>query len=328
MVAARFALDHSAWAVAFRKGLSAEEYTGFRAEPLSGRELATFVAAVDSGSVQGAADALALTQSAATKRLQALERRIDTVLLERTRAGVQPTEAGRRLYPEARHALAALARAERAARSAGSTRRVLTLAASHTVGEVLLPDWLAAYRLGNADSDLQVQVDVVNSPTVIRRVREGAVDIGFVEGLDALSGLDAIDVARDELVAVVASQHRWAGRRTIRARELAQEPYITREAGSGTRAVAEAALERAGVRLQPALEVASLQSVKRALASGGVAVISAATVEEERRAGALCALRIADAQLTRELTAIRRPRPAPTRPAREFWAWLSDRSLA
>ena len=47
-------------------------------------ELAAFVAAVESGTVTGAADALELTQSAATKRLQSLERRLGTELLERT----------------------------------------------------------------------------------------------------------------------------------------------------------------------------------------------------------------------------------------------------
>ncbi|MBA2636914.1 MAG: LysR family transcriptional regulator, partial [Solirubrobacterales bacterium] len=46
------------------------------AEPLAGRDLVAFVAAVEAGSVQGAADALQLTQSAATKRLQSLERRL------------------------------------------------------------------------------------------------------------------------------------------------------------------------------------------------------------------------------------------------------------
>ena len=71
-------------------------------DPLSGRELAAFVTAVERGTVQGAADALALTQSAATKRLLALERRVGRPLLERTAQGVRVTEAGAVLYPLAR----------------------------------------------------------------------------------------------------------------------------------------------------------------------------------------------------------------------------------
>jgi DNA-binding transcriptional LysR family regulator len=308
--------------------MAASDYFSLTAEPLSARDLVVFVAAMESGSVQGAADALTMTQSAASKRLQALERRLGATLLERSRTGVTATDLGRRLYPEARQALAALARAERAARPTEAARRVLTLAASHTVGEVLLPAWLAAYRLTVSEAELQVQVDVVNSPTVIHRVRQRTVDVGFVEGLDALTGLDVLTVARDELVAVVGSQHRWARRRSVRARELLGEPYITRESGSGTRAVTEAAFAQVGVRLEPALEVASLQSVKRTLSTGGVAVISRATVAEELRAGVLCALPVSDVTLTRELRAVRRLRPAPARAARDFWEWLTSRATA
>src|SRR5215471_8885725 len=74
-------------------------------------ELAAFVAAIESGTISGAADALELTQSAATKRLQSLERHLGVGLLERGRFGVRATDAGRLLYPEAKHALAALAHA-------------------------------------------------------------------------------------------------------------------------------------------------------------------------------------------------------------------------
>src|ERR1700729_1220149 len=70
-------------------------------DPLSSRELAAFVAAVETGSVQGAAEALDLTQSATTKRIQALERRLGVALLRRGRRGVRPTQEGRALFPEA-----------------------------------------------------------------------------------------------------------------------------------------------------------------------------------------------------------------------------------
>jgi DNA-binding transcriptional LysR family regulator len=74
-------------------------------------ELAAFVAALETGTISDAAEALGLTQSAATKRLQSLERRLGVDLLERGRSGVRPTDAGRLLYPEAKQALSALARA-------------------------------------------------------------------------------------------------------------------------------------------------------------------------------------------------------------------------
>jgi DNA-binding transcriptional LysR family regulator len=290
------------------------------AEPLSGRDLAAFVAAVETGSVQGAAEALALTQSAATKRIRALEARVGVTLLERGRFGVRPTAAGRLLYPEARAALDALARAEAVLSGERDRAPVLSLAASHTIGEFLLPGWLSAFRA--VAGDVRARVDVVNSAAVLGAVRDGEAEIGFVEGLDRLDGLETIDLLRDEIVAVVAAGHPWARRRAVPASALGREPFLTREAGSGTRAVAVAALAAAGIDLQPSLEAASSQSLKRAVLDGGFTLISRRAAEAEVQAATLRALPVSGADLTRVLRAVRRRRPALPPAARRLWTWL------
>jgi DNA-binding transcriptional LysR family regulator len=290
------------------------------AEPLSGRELAAFVSAVETGTVQGAAEALALTQSAATKRIRALEARVGVTLLERGRFGVRPTAAGRLLYPEAREALDALARAEAVLSGERDRAPVLSLAASHTIGEFLLPGWLAGFRA--VAGDVRARVDVVNSTAVLAAVRDGDAEIGFVEGLDRLDGLDAVDLLRDEIVVVVAPGHPWARRRAVPAATLPREPFLTREAGSGTRAVAVTALATAGIDLQPSLEAASSQSLKRAVLDGGFTLISRRAVEAEVQAGTLRALAVSGADLSRVLRAVRRRRPALPFAARRLWAWL------
>jgi len=116
----------------------------------------------------------------------------------------------------------------------------------------------------------------------------------------------------------------WARRRVLSPRELLNEPYLTREAASGTRAVETAALATAGIELQPVLQAASAQSLKRALEDGGFTLISRITIEAEQRAGTLTGIPIRGLDLKRELKAIRRRRPAPTGPARALWRWLTD----
>lgn len=290
-------------------------------EPLSSRDLVAFVAAVESGSVQGAADALDLTQSAATKRIRSLEQRVGVALLERGRFGVRPTGAGRLLYPEARQALGALARAEAVVAGERAGVPVLRLAASHTIGEFLLPGWLAGLRATAGDVRAQVQVE--NSAGVLAAVRTRGAEIGFVEGLDRLDELEALDLLRDEIVAVVAPGHRWARRRSVPAVALPGDPFLTREAGSGTRAVALATLAAHGVELTPSLEAASSQSLKRAVLDGGFTLISRLAVEAEAQAGTLRALPVSGADLTRALRAVRRRRPAPSPAARRLWEWLA-----
>jgi DNA-binding transcriptional LysR family regulator len=292
------------------------------AEPLPGTELAAFVAAVESGSIQGAADALALTQSGATKRLQSLERRIGQELLRRGRAGAQPTELGRTLYPLAKRALAALADIGYAAdQHVAAGARTLRLSASLTTGEFLVPVWLGAFR--SERPDIHAQLEIVNSNAVAQRISDGEAEIGFVEGRDELARFEKLLVARDELLVVVAADHRWARRRSIDPRELIAEPYLTRERLSGTRTVAEGALEAVGVKLAPALEAASLQSLKRAIASGGFTMISALTIEVEQRAGALVGIPLRGVELHRGLHAIRLPARRHPEPAKALWDWLA-----
>jgi DNA-binding transcriptional LysR family regulator len=299
------------------------------AEPLSGRDLAAFAAAVETSSVHGAADALGLTQSAVSKRIQSLERRTGVALLERGRHGVRPTEAGRLLYPEAKQALAALRRAATVIADAShQARHALRLAASHTIGEFLLPGWLATFRASAPDAHLHVQVDVVNSPGVLAEVRSGAAEIGFVEGIDPLRGFETIALMHDELVVVVAPGHRWARRRALGADELAREPYLARERDSGTRAVAATALAAHGIALDPALETPSIQGLKRAVLGGGFTLLSRAAVKEEVAAGGLHTLVLYNVDLNRSLRAVRSSRgPRPAGPAGRFWTWLRERSL-
>jgi DNA-binding transcriptional LysR family regulator len=293
------------------------------ANPLAGGELAAFVAAVEAGSVHGAADALQLTQSAVTKRIQMLERRVGGRLFERGRFGVRPTELGRTVYPAAKRALEALdgvAQLVEASRTAGSMD--LRLSASHTIGEFLLPGWLADFR--RERPEVHPQLEIVNSQGVIEAIRENRSEIGFIEGPDAPAGLETLAVAHDEIVVVVAADHPWARRRAVAIGELLTDSYLTREAASGTRAVASAALARAGVEPIPALQAASFQSLKRALAGGGFTLISRLTIESEERTGALVGLTVRGLDLKRELRGIRRRRPAPSASARAFWRWLES----
>jgi DNA-binding transcriptional LysR family regulator len=291
------------------------------ADPLSSRELAAFAAAVETGSIGGAAEALDLTQSATTKRIQALERRLGVALLVRGRGGVRPSEEGRALYPEARRALDALVLAERAVATSRAAQP-LRIAASHTVGEILLPTWLTAFRA--TAPGMHPQVEVVNSPAAIAAVREDRADVGFVEGLDPLDGLETRVVAGDEIVLAVAAGHRWSQRRSVRPRELAGGRYVSRESGSGTRAVADAYLAEAGVALEPVLSMASLDGVKRALAAGGFALISRLALEPDLEAGRLVTVPIKGVRMERALTMIRREGAPPRDPAKHFWHWLAS----
>lgn len=285
--------------------------------------MSAFVAAVEMGSMDAAADALGLTQSAVSKRVGSLERRIGVALLERGRTGVCPTDAGRALYPEAKEALAALTRAAAAADAAREQgRQALRLVASHTIGAFLLPGWLAGFRAADRSPALRTEIGIVNSPRVLAAVRDGEAAIGFVEGVDPLDGFEVRPLMRDRLVVVVGPNHRWSRRRTVLVEELARERYYARERDSGARAVVTSALRRHGVQLDAALETPSIEALKRAVRVDGFTMLSTLAVKAEVRDGALTSLRVEGVELERDLRAIRCRRSDTRAASHRFWNML------
>ncbi|MER7279514.1 LysR family transcriptional regulator [Dactylosporangium sp. NPDC000244] len=255
------------------------------------------------GSVGRAAAAHGISQPAASARLRQLERRLGVTLLDRGPRGSSLTETGALIADWARAAVDAadaLAAGIAALRTSRHSR--LTVAASQTVAEYLLPAWLVALHAGSPG--LSVTLQALNSSDVAARVLGGEADLGFVEGPAVPGGLDAAVVGADRLTVIVAPGHPWARRRRgITAAELAATPLVSREAGSGTRGALEAALP--GAVPAPLLELSSTTAIKHAVAAGNApAVVSSLAIVAELAAGTLVAVPAGDVSLQRRLHAV------------------------
>nr|BFE61946.1 LysR family transcriptional regulator [Dactylosporangium thailandense] len=255
------------------------------------------------GSVGRAAAAHGISQPAASARLRQLERRLGVTLLDRGPRGSSLTETGALIADWARSAVdAADALAAGIAALRVSRHSRLTVAASQTVAEYLLPAWLVALHAGSPG--LSVTLQALNSSDVAARVLGGEADLGFVEGPSVPGGLDAAVVGADRLTVIVAPGHPWARRRRgITAAELAATPLVSREAGSGTRGALEAALP--GAVPAPLLELSSTTAIKHAVAAGNApAVVSSLAIVAELAAGTLVAVPAGDVSLQRRLHAV------------------------
>lgn len=276
------------------------------------------------GSVGRAAAEHGITQPAASGRIRNMERLLGFTLLERDARGSRLTPAGTLVVDWARQVLSAATELDAgiAALRAEHMGR-LRVAASMTVAEYLMPAWLVSARL--IRPDFTVSLRTGNSTHVADLVREGEVDLGFVEGPQAPSGLYARVVAHDRLVVVVAPGHPWARRRNpVGAAEIASTPLIEREPGSGTRYVLHEVLRPYGPVAGPLIELSSTTAIKAAAAAGaGPAVVSSLAVADEVRAGSLVEVPVSDADLGRRLRAVwtRGRRLGP--PVRDFLATIA-----
>ncbi|MFE5027303.1 LysR family transcriptional regulator [Streptomyces sp. NPDC056656] len=270
------------------------------------------------GSLGRAAREMGITQPAASSRIRSMERQLGVALVDRSPRGSRLTDAGALVTDWARRIVEAAAAFDAGAQALRDRRDSrLRVAASMTIAEYLLPNWLLALRAERPDT--AVSLHAGNSAAVAERLLSGDADLGFVEGLAVPAGLDATVIAHDRLIVVTAPGHPWARRRKpLAADELAATPLILRERGSGTRQVLDAAL---GGLARPLIELSSTTAVKAAAVSGaGPSVLSELAVGEELAARRLVEIPLEGVRLRRDLRAVWPTGHRPVGPARELLA--------
>lgn len=240
------------------------------------RQLRTFLAVVEAGSVSGGARALHMTQPAASQQLRDLERTLSVRLLDRAGGKVIPTAAGQALVDPARRAQAAADDAVMATAEhrRGDTGRV-RLGTGATACIHLLPPVLAAVK--RAMPGLEVTVTIGNTADVLPRLEAGDLDVALVT-LPVPAGrvLCTTRLLSDPLVALVPEADAPAGDAPVTAAQLGQLPLILYEAGGNTRAVTDAWFRRAGITPRPVMELGSVEAIKTLVGSGlGAAVLPA-----------------------------------------------------
>lgn len=282
--------------------------------------MALLVAVDELGSLGAAARQQDIAQPNASRTIKGLERDLGVPLLRRGARGSTLTAHGTVVVHWARRVVLDVDRLLDAADALREARQVeLTVVASMTIAEHLVPAWLGELRA--AHDGIRIHLHVHNSTQTFERVAEGACDVGFVESPSVPRGLMSATVARDRLVVVVTPDHPWARRRRpLTPSELAATPLVVREPGSGTRATLDDAL--AGhEQAQPLLELASGAAVRASVLAGvGPAVISTLAVADQLAAGTLRAVPVEGLALNRRLRAVWRPPRRLDGPAGELVA--------
>ncbi|RIK14890.1 MAG: LysR family transcriptional regulator [Acidobacteria bacterium] len=268
--------------------------------------LELLVAVQERGSVRAAASSVGMSQPNASRALSRWERRLGLALLQRTTRGARLTREGMLIVDWARPLLASADALTSAVASLQKQSAVqVRIAASQTVAEYLVPQWLALHRAQRPD--VEVRLTVANSEQVMDQVAGGKADLGFVETTALPRHLPARQVDEDQLVVVATKDHPWVVRgRPVAAEELAATPLIVREQGSGTRVALENALAAVGLRLAPpALSVESNAAVRvSAMAGVAPAVLSEHAVQEALVSGRLQAVLVTGLSLRRPLRAV------------------------
>jgi DNA-binding transcriptional LysR family regulator len=271
--------------------------------------LEVFCKVVEMRSFTKAADIVFLTQPTVSEHLRALEEMVGEKLVDRLGREVLPTPAGKILYQYARDIIRLRNEAIQAiARYKGNLAGHLTIGASTIPGTYILPPFIGAFKTRHPA--IQITLHIADSAGVIDRVIDGSLESGLIGARWDDRRIILEEMFSDELVLVVYPEHPWAERRAVEIEELADQPFVLRERGSGTRRVMVQALEAHGFnpsRLRVVAEMGSTEAVRQGIkARIGISILSSHAVVEDIQRGTLLKLPINGLSIDRSFYLVQR----------------------
>jgi DNA-binding transcriptional LysR family regulator len=242
-----------------------------------------------------AAETLHMTQPAVTFQVRQLEEYFNTRLFDRTHNRISLTEAGAKVYQFSDKIFELYGEMENAVREmTGEISGSLTIGASTTIAEYMLPALLGDFR--SRYPDVSIHLKVSNTDGIVSMVENNTIDLGVVEAPVSNKNLVVDECRRDNLVAIVPPGHPKAELKKVTLDELLAYPFICREEGSGTREVIgeHMAKHSSGETcMNIAMELGSPEAVKGAVEAGmGISVVSNATIQKELRLGTLVSIEL------------------------------------
>jgi len=282
------------------------------------RQLEMFVALVDAGSVQRAAERVFRSQPAVSMAIRKLEDELGASLFNRSDRNTAPTEVGRVLYEYAARLLAARDEALVAIEGLSRAERGhLRIGASESISLHLLPDVLFAFR--ESHPGLTVEIVCRSSRLLVRDLRERRLDVALLASTPEEDGIDAECLMRDPFVLIASPDHRVASLDDVSISDIAGESIVVEGLSTPSgRAVAEAFAAH-GTPPRIAIESATIETIKRVVALRlGVGFVPQLTVREEVRRGELVVVPLRGFEFARHLWLARRSGDVPSTAVEAF----------
>ncbi|MFH1817632.1 MAG: LysR family transcriptional regulator [Pseudomonadota bacterium] len=237
------------------------------------RQLEIFESIARLGSFTRASEELFLTQPTVSMQMKKLTETVGVPLIEQVGKKLHLTPDGQELAQATREIFGIMDRytmsvAERQGLKQGQLRLMAITTASYFAPR-LLGEFAKLYP------GIEVSLRVTNKEQVLASIADNLDDLYFLgqppEDIDVI----ATPIMDNPIVVVAAPDHPLARKKKITLQRLAQEPWLMREKGSGTRNAIERRFDENGIAIRPRLELGSNEAIKQAILAGlGISALS------------------------------------------------------
>lgn len=254
------------------------------------RQFQVFEAIYRLGSFTRAAEELFLTQPTVSMQIKKLSEAVGMPLFEHVGRSVEPTEAGKELYAACRSMFETLSNLEMKISDMKGLKRGRLHMGVVTTAKYLAPELLGEFSKIYPGIDLSLKVS--NRESIIRRIRANEDDLYIMgQAPEGEFEVESFTFAPNPLVVMAPRNHPLVGKKNIQLEDIAKEPLIIREPGSGVRDAMFKAFEKIGVKPNIRMELGNNEAIKHAIAGDlGLSVLSLHTLSLEGTEGPVAVL--------------------------------------
>jgi DNA-binding transcriptional LysR family regulator len=290
---------------------------------ISLRQLRVFEAVARLSSFTRAAEELHLTQPAVSMQVRQLEDEVGLPLFEKLGKRISLTEAGRELFHYSRNIDRSLQEMEEVLESLkGVNRGRLSVAVASTVN-YFAPRLLAAFH--QRYPGIGLRLDVTNRERLVQQLQANSVDMVLMGQPPEDVDVESEAFMDNPLVVVAPPEHPLAGEKHVSVLRLAEEVFLIREPGSGTRQAMERFFAEQAIAIRRGMQMTHNEAIKQAVRAGlGLSVVSLHTVELELETSRLVILDVEGFPLRRHWHLVYRRGRRLSPAARAFRQFVLD----
>jgi DNA-binding transcriptional LysR family regulator len=260
--------------------------------PYTLKQLNTFIEVAKEKSVSKAADKLHVTQPAISMQIKQLEDVFGLALIEPSGRNIQLTPAGEDFYINAMQAVSQLKDLESVILGHIDLGRGSVTLGIVSTTKYFVPMLLVEFRKSFPGIQFTLKID--NRENIIAMLTRNEVDMVIMGRMPDNLELESIPFVTNPMAIVATPRHPLSRKKNIDLTSLANETFIIREKGSGTRQAMERIFQGKGVTLNSNMEMPSNETIKQAVMAGmSLGFLSLRTVRHEIAGGHIAVLDIA-----------------------------------
>ena len=285
------------------------------------KQVRALAAVVRMGTISAAADTLAVTPPAVALQLRNLEDTLGVPLIERGLQGAHPTDAGREVLAAARQIETTLAECVEAIETLRGVEGGRAVVGVISTAKYYAPQALAAFK--KAHPGIEMRLVVGNREETIAALNAFDVDFAVMGRPPEHVEVEQAVIGDHPHVIIAYPDHPLVGHLGLPLAELANEAFLLREAGSGTRILMRTLFGDSGLSPSIGMEIGSNETIKQAVMAGmGIALISAHTIAAEVQDGRLAVLDVRDLPIVRQWFVVKRREKRLLPAAQAVWNHL------